>query len=143
MAYARRLQQLFRFMCWGGIAAAAITAVLAPWLVTILLGPSYTAAIPVLRTHAVTNIFVFLGVAQSIAIVNDRKPQVALIKTLSGVIASVSANLVLIPMWGALGAAIAAIFSYLCSAVLANAIVDRPILMMQVKAFWPFHARRR
>lgn len=140
--YARRVLQLFTLMAWSGLAVSIATALCAPWLVSILLGAGFAEAAPVLRWHALTNVFVFLGVAQSIMIVNDRASHVSLIKTLSGAAVSVVLNLLLVPRWGAIGAAWAAVGSYFAAAILTNVFVAPSALSMQLKAFWPFHAQR-
>jgi O-antigen/teichoic acid export membrane protein len=140
-AYWRRLAQLTAALAWAGIAAAALTAGLAPWLVDLLLGPSFAPAAEVLRWHALTNVFVFLGVAQGLAIVSDRTPFVALAKTLSGVVVSIAMNWLLIPQWGAVGSAWAAVTSYMLSAVLSNAVFSPRLFRLQLNAiFRPFHA---
>jgi O-antigen/teichoic acid export membrane protein len=127
-------------LAWAGIAAAAFTAAAAPWLVGLLLGPTFAPAAEVLRWHVLTNVFVFLGVAQGIAIVNERTPFVALAKTLSGVVVSVAMNWWLIPRWGAVGSAWAALASYMVSAVLSNAVLSPRLLRLQMNAiFRPFH----
>jgi O-antigen/teichoic acid export membrane protein len=136
--YRLRLQQTFSLMTWGGAAAAGLTAVCAPWLVRWLLDARFADAIPVLQWHAITNVFVFMGVAQSLAIVNERTPHVALIKTLIGAAVSVAMNLLLIPRWGAVGAAWAAIVAYGASAVLVNAIVAPEAFRMQLRSLFPF-----
>jgi O-antigen/teichoic acid export membrane protein len=87
-------------------------------------------------------VFVFLGVAQSVMIVNDRQSHISLIKTLCGRAVSVALNLALVPRWGAMGAAWAAVGSYFAAAVLTNIFVARTAFSMQVRAFWPFHAQR-
>ena len=141
-AYAHRMLQLFTLMAWSGMAVGVAIALCAPWLVAVLLGPGFSEAVPVLRWHALTNVFVFLGVAQSVMIVVDRVSHISLIKTLSGAVASVILNLLLVPRWGALGAAWAAIGAFGAAAVLTNAFVAPRALSMQLKAFWPFHAQR-
>lgn len=140
--YRQRLQQLFSLMAWSGVCVAAVTALLAHWLVSLLLGPAYAEATTVLRWHAMSNVFVFLGVAQSVAIVSDRTPHLSLVKTLCGAAASVALNIALVPRWGATGAAWAAIGAYFCAAVLTNIVLAPASLSMQIKAFWPFHAQR-
>lgn len=138
--YAIRMRQLFSLMAWAGIAAAAITAVCAPWVVAMLLGSAYAEAALVLRWHGITNVFVFLGVAQSVAIVSDRTPYMALYRTLFGAAVSLTMNLVLVPRWGATGAAWAAVASYFAAAVLSNLFLAPLYLKMQLRALWPFNA---
>lgn len=140
--YTRRLQQVFDLMAWLGIGVAGLTALLAPWMVNLLLGAQYADAVPILQWHAVSNVFIFLGVAQSLSIVTERAPRIALVKTLFGVVVNVAANLALIPRWGALGAAFAATITQCASAVLSNAIVAPGTFRMQIKSLLPIHVVR-
>ena len=136
--YQARLQQAFTMMAWGGVAAAGLTVAFAPWLITVLLGPRFEEAVPILQWHAVTNVFVFMGVAQSLAIVSERTPRLALIKTLIGVVVNVLANMFFIPRWGAIGSAWAAAICQCCSVVLSNIFLAPRAFRMQIRAFFPF-----
>jgi O-antigen/teichoic acid export membrane protein len=140
--YRLRLQQLYSLMAWGGIAAAVTTSLLSSWLVAVLLGPVYADAAAILRWHSLSNVFVFLGVAQSVAIISDRTPHLSLLKTVAGAAASVALNLALVPRHGAVGAAWAAVGAYFCASMLTNAVFAPASLAMQIKAFWPYHAQR-
>jgi O-antigen/teichoic acid export membrane protein len=140
--YMRRLQQLFTFMAWAGIATSALLAAIAPLVVHLLLGPSYTDAVPVLRWHSVTNIFIFLGVAQSVALISDNTPRIVLYRTVLGAVVSVAANWFLASRWGAIGTAWAAIAAQSVAAMLSNALVAPSHLRMQLRAFWPYYSQR-
>jgi O-antigen/teichoic acid export membrane protein len=137
--YRRRLQQLFSIMAWAGMAAAALTALCAPWLVAWLLGAQYLESVGVLRWHVVTNVFIFLGVAQSVSIINDRSSHLMLAQTAFGAVVSVSLNFALIPRWGAIGAAWSAIAAQSCSTMLANLFIAPRVFAMQLRAFVPFN----
>lgn len=136
--YRHRLLQLFSAMLWLGLLVASVTAIAAPWLVGRLLGADYEGSVTALRWHACSNVFVFLGVAQSVAIVSDRTSRIALIRTLFGAAVSVSMNLALVPRWGAVGAAWSAIVACFCAAVLSNAWLAPAYLRLQLRALWPF-----
>ena len=140
--YTRRLQQLFTAMAWSGLIVSMVTGLFAPWLVGTLLGPGFAEAAGVLRWHAFTNIFAFLGVAQSVTIINDRKSHISLVKTLSGAATSVAMNYFLVPHWGAIGSAWAAVGSYFVAAIITNIFVAPVAFSMQLTAIWPFHVRR-
>jgi O-antigen/teichoic acid export membrane protein len=139
--YMLRMRQLFSAMVWCGAFAAGATALFASTLVHLLLGPAYHAAVDVLRWHALSNVFVFLGVAQSVAIVSDGSSRIALLRTLFGAAVSVAMNLALVPHWGAMGAAWSAVASQFCAAVLSNVVLAPAYLRMQVRSLWPFPVR--
>jgi PST family polysaccharide transporter len=138
-AYTQRLQQLFTVMTWAGIATAAVLITIAPFVVHQLLGPAYSASVPVLRWHSLTNIFVFMGVAQSVALTSDNTSRIVLYRTLLGAAVSLTANWFLASRWGAVGTAWAAIAAYFVAAMLSNALVAPSYLRMQIRAFWPFN----
>lgn len=141
--YRYRVLQLFSGMFWLGLVVAALTAALAPWLVGHLLGAAYADSVVALRWHAFTNVFIFLGVAQSVTIVSDRTSRIALARTLLGAAVSLVLNVLLAPRWGAIGAAWAALAAQFSAAVLSNAVLAPQYLRLQVEAIWPFHAHPR
>ena len=140
--YRARLQSVYTTLTWGGICAAAITSICAPWLIATLLGPRFHDAVPVLQWHAVTNIFVFMGIAQNLSIVAEKMPKLIMLKTFVGVVVSLVANYMLIPQWGAVGSAWAAVISYGSSVVLSNIFLAPNALRMQMLAFVPGYEKR-
>lgn len=133
--YRMRLRQAITVMTWSGIATSALTIAFAPLFVGLLLGPHYANAVPVLQWHSISNVFVFMGFAQSFAIVSERTPRISLYKTVVGATVSIGANALLIPRWGAIGAAWAAIGSYACSAMLCNIVLSPSVFRMQLNSF--------
>ncbi|EFB9716084.1 hypothetical protein FAD65_22475, partial [Escherichia coli] len=80
-----------------------------------------------------TNLFMYLGVAQSLWIVNERKGKISLFKTILGALVCIIANTILIPKYGIAGAAVSAVLAQLTSAIMANIIVAPKILILQLK----------
>jgi len=139
--YRYRVLQLFSTMFWLGLGVAAVTAALAPWLIGHLLGAAYADSVDALQWHAFTNVFVFMGVAQSVTIVSDRTSRIALARTLLGAAVSLALNVLLVPRWGAIGAAWAALAAQMSAAVLSNAVLAPAYLRLQIRAIWPVHAQ--
>jgi len=131
----RRLQQLFSFLAWLAIAIVIGMVLIADWIVAGLLGSAYQESAGVLMVHVTTNVFIFLGVAQGQWILSENKTRVALIKTVLGAAVNIAVNLILIPRWGALGAAIAAVAGQALSVVLSNLLLAPRIFYMQLKSF--------
>lgn len=138
-AYYRRLQILFSGLAWMSLVIAGGMALGADWIVRNLLGPQYLAASKITQIHVFTNFFVFLGVAQTQWILSEERTNLALTKTMAGALISVLGNLILIPAYGAQGAAVASLAAHGTSAVFCNAILAPRIFRMQVQAvFMPF-----
>lgn len=108
-------------------------------LVSALFGSGFEDAGHVLRIHVLSLPFVFLGVAQSVwnAVYDQQK--LAMWRTVGGALINIVLNVVLIPNHGALGAAYATVIAYGFAAVAGNALsrATWPILVMQVRQFWP------
>jgi O-antigen/teichoic acid export membrane protein len=111
-AYAAQLQRLYALVAAIGYAAALGTTLAAVPLVTVLLGPGYTNAIPQLIVLAWAGVFVGLGVARSSFLTAENLARLHLAAAAVGCVANVLLNLLLIPRIGGLGAAVASLFAY-------------------------------
>jgi PST family polysaccharide transporter len=107
-----RLRQLYFALVWLALASSLVLSFGAPMIVEVLFGPQYTQAAQVLSIHAWANVAVFLGVASSQYLTIARLQKLSLFRTSLGLISNISLNLVLIPVHGAAGAAIATVISY-------------------------------
>ena len=114
--YLRRLQQYFSLNAILALAVALPISILSPFIVVWLFGPKYSAAAAILAVHIWASIFVFLGVAREQFLIAEGFFVFSLISTVTGALANVVLNLLLIPPYGGLGAAIATAISYGISA---------------------------
>jgi O-antigen/teichoic acid export membrane protein len=105
-------------------------------LVRGLFGPAYAAAAPALAWLAWTNVFVFMGCAHTLYLVNRdaQKLSFRLAWLTAGV--SVALNLLLVPGWQARGAAMASVGAYGLTTVFGVALfpASRPLLAVNLKA---------
>lgn len=107
---ARRV--VYASMAWSGYAIALATCLIATPLCTVLFGASYRSSGFILAIHIWSIIPVFLSVASNCFLVAENQVWVAMYRTVFGLMASIVANLLLVPPFGAVGAAIATLFSY-------------------------------
>jgi polysaccharide transporter, PST family len=122
-------------------AAMSYLAVLAillggGWLLGLLFGSAFEESSPVLRIHILAAPFVFLGVAADPWFIDRQMGREIMKRSIAGTVVNVSLNVVLIPSFGASGAAIATLVSYAFSGVLLNAVLrpTRTIFLMQLRA---------
>ena len=108
----KRLRKLTMTLCAVAIAFAAVTAAGAPVLLRLAFGDEFGQAAWVLRVHALATIPVFVGVAREVWLLARKKGKISLVTTLSGAAINIGLNFVLIPRYGAMGAAIATAASY-------------------------------
>jgi O-antigen/teichoic acid export membrane protein len=132
-AYEAALLHVFRLFGAVSIVISTATALAAPVVLPLIYGPSYAEAAHVLAIHVFSNVFVALGVAQSLWLTNEQGGgQLSLIKTLCGGFVAIVGNAIAIPIWGAQGAAVVAVMSFATSGVLSNVALAPRILLMQL-----------
>ena len=110
--YYQKLQQLFDFMSWIALTLAIVMSFIATPLIATLLGAEYAEAGDILTLHIWSGIFVFLGVARALWLVEENMTVFTSISTTCGAVANILLNLALIPVYGGKGAAIATLISY-------------------------------
>ncbi|MFL5605886.1 MAG: flippase [Gemmatimonadaceae bacterium] len=113
--YLKRLRSLYFMLSWLAIAVALPFSLLAPWVVDALYGPAFKDAGPVLAIHLWASVAVFLGIASGQHLLAEDLQAISFYRTLVGLVSNVLMNLVLIPRYGAIGAAIATVVSYSAS----------------------------
>jgi len=119
-------------MWWTMLPLSVGIALFSQSIITLLYGTVYNASASVLAIHVFSNIPVALGVAQGIWIINEAKNTLSLSKTVIGAISNVLLNLLLIPKYGALGAASATVCSQMIAAVVSNIFLDPAIFKKQI-----------
>ncbi|QCJ72092.1 hypothetical protein C9446_19560 [Providencia heimbachae] len=130
----KTLGHIFRIFAMLGWLVCIPISLVSPFIVSILFGDIYISGAIVLTIIVFTNLFINMGVAQSLWIVNERKSKLSLYKTIMGAIVCIISNIILIPLYGIIGAAISAVLAQAVSAVFSNIILSRRILIMQFKS---------
>jgi PST family polysaccharide transporter len=110
--YRRRVQQLLSTMALLGYGVAIAVTLFSRPMIGLLYGVDYADAGPTLAVHVWAGLFVCLGVAQSAWLLNEGHTRVGLVNTTVGALVNVGLNFLLIPQFGAIGAAIATLVSY-------------------------------
>ncbi len=97
--------------------------------IQVLLGDGYREAAPVLRVHVISNAFAILGVAQSTWLIGRGMLWAGLRNTVVGAIANVILNILVIPRYGALGAAATTVAATCLATIPINALfpATRPL----------------
>ncbi|PYP18467.1 MAG: flippase [Gemmatimonadetes bacterium] len=142
VAYQRAIAQLFSLMWWVMLPLSAAVALASGRLVAFLYGAAYAASAPVMAIHVFTSVPIALGIAQSSWIVNERQNMISLYRTVLGAVSNVMLNLLLIPPYGAVGAAIASVSAQLVAAVFSNLVLAPKIFVMQVSSLLQLRAFR-
>ncbi len=112
-----RLQRLYRVIALVSYLVAVPTTFLAPWIVAVVYGPDYAAAAPILVTLIWAGLFTSLGVARGSFMTTMNWTRLHLLTVSLGCLINIALNVVLIPRYGGLGAAIASLIAYGFAAV--------------------------
>lgn len=110
--YYHRLQKTFNIITLLAYTIAIPMTFLSKPLVLLLYGQSFGAAGTILAIHIWAALFVFLGVIRSVWITAEGFTKITLMTTTIGCILNIILNLVLIPKYGGVGAAMATVISY-------------------------------
>jgi len=107
-----RLQKLYNFMAFIGYAIAVPVSLFSSRLITIIFGGDYARSAPMLVVLIWAGLFVNLGVARSSFLIPMNWTKVHFMTVLLGSLINVVLNVMLIPLYGGMGAAIASIAAY-------------------------------
>ncbi len=133
----RKRMQLF-YDVMAGIAYVIVLplVLLAPLLVRVIFGSAYEAAGSMLRIQAWAILFVCLGIARSRWLIAEDMVRFNMLVTILGALTNIAINLVLIPRFGGLGAAWAAVISQVVSTYLSSTLSrrTRPVFGQQSRS---------
>jgi len=105
--YISKLKLLYSIIFWLGIAYTLFILVFGKLIITILYGQKYLAGLTALRIAIFGVTFSFIGVVREFWLVCENKEKYAKWFAIIGVVANIILNIVLIPIMGIAGAAIA------------------------------------
>lgn len=103
-----------KYMLVAGLPIAACGQILAPWILSTIFDPSYAKGVWALRMLFIASALMFANWLLNTILVSADKQSVVLRVTAKGLGISIIAHLVLIPIYGVLGAGIAAVCAELC-----------------------------
>jgi len=113
--YLTRLQKLYDVLAWIAIGISIPVSFFSADIINLLYGSKYLSSAPILTIYIWAGAAVFLGVASSQYLVTENLTKISLMRTSIGMIANVILNIILIPMYGIIGSAVATLISYTLS----------------------------
>lgn len=134
--YYQRIGKLLKVLSLIAIVIAVSMTFLSGEIITRLYGHDYAAAAPILAIHIWAGLFVFVGVGSSSWFIAEGLAHLTFIRTLLGAIINVGLNILLIPVFGGIGAAISTVISYAIGSVLVNSMNPRTqkIFILQIRS---------
>ena len=139
--YFQRLRKLITTLTLVSIVFAVPIAFLSRPIILVIFGPEFVLSAPILSVHIWASLFVFMGVATGPWFIAEGLTQLAFYRTLMGSIINVILNLLLIPLHGAVGAAIATVVAQFFAAFLSHAVNPRTriIFRLQISCLYPLN----
>jgi PST family polysaccharide transporter len=135
--YSKKIQTYFDISTAFWLATALPISILSPYIIQAIYGKNFTAAIPILSLYVWSQFNSLWGVARSTVLNVERKLHLTPIFTVTGAFINIGLNYLLIPNYGAMGATIATIITYLIVIVLINFVIKdlRFVGLMIVRSF--------
>lgn len=135
--YQIRYRQLYAGIIWISIVAGIFFTVLPKLVIHIIYGEAYYGAIPVLMILIWSRLFSIIGVARNIWMICEDEAKFVKWFVGLGALMNVVLNFLMIPRWGAMGAAIATLVTEFVSSFVVMAIVKetRPLFKLILEAF--------
>ncbi len=130
--YLEKIQSLFNVMVWLAVAIAIPITFLSGRIVTLLYGSAYLPSAPILTVHIWAAVFVFTNNALQQWYIAEGLEKLAAVRTGAGLCLNIALNYLLIPAYGALGAAWATLVTRALVGFLINFIFSstRPMFWM-------------
>jgi O-antigen/teichoic acid export membrane protein len=135
--FENRLSLLTNILTLAIYAVALAVTVSSHKIITALYGVKFLHASPVLALHVWTLIPVAYGLTSSIWLAAEKRTSLLMSRTICGGIVNVALNLLLIPRFGIIGAAIATLAAMFMASTFMLAVfgtTGRRILAMQIRA---------
>lgn len=125
-AYRQALTRLYSMVIFLSLSVSGIISLLAAPIVELLYGPAYRAAVSGLRIITWSTAFSYLGVARSIWMVPNGRQRYEKYLAAIGAACNFMLNLLMIPLWGIRGAALATVLTQIVTNCLCG-VLFRPL----------------
>lgn len=137
--YEKNISCLYGIIIYLTIAQSIVFTVFAKLIISILYGADYAASIPVLQILVWYVVFSAIGVVRNVWILAEDKQKYLWIINLSGALFNIGLNAVMIPFWGACGAAFASLLTQCFANFLLGFIMKplRPNNQLMLKGIRP------
>lgn len=135
-SYRIKSQQVLNVTVWASIGMSIITCLLSFYMIDIAFGAAYHLAVLPLQILAFKTIGTTLNVISGQILIIDGLQKYFVLRSLSGCIACVVLNLLIIPTYGIVGVCVVACVTQLISGWLVHIFIPiyRPVFIMQCKS---------
>lgn len=142
--YHQAIVKVGRWLVWGAILLALLTMFMSPWLIAVLYGDDYSRSANVLMLSIWAVPFVYLGnISTKMYVVLSQNKNI-LWRSVSGLLINLILNYFLIPLYGAVGAAMATLASQIMASYIFNVTLLRKnnVFLIQSSCFYRIKLRK-
>lgn len=107
-----RMKRLYSLMFWPALILAVAVSLFSSPLISVFFGAQYAASSAVLSIHSWSAIGFFLNVAVTQYLISENYNRIALFTAATSAVLNIVLNLLWIPAYGAVGAAMATLIAY-------------------------------
>lgn len=129
--YEKRIRKSLVLINLVTFIIAAFTFLIGPLAISLYAGEKYSTALPALQVHIWSLPFISMGLIVDIWLVNERLQKVQVARTFMTAALNIVLNILLVPNYGAVGAAWATLIAYTYPGFFANLLDSRTR-----KIFW-------
>lgn len=133
------IKQLYTIVIYLSLLECIFITVFAKPIILLLYGTEYAGAVQPLRISIWLCLFSYIGTVRNVWILAENKQKYLWIINLSGALGNIALNFLLIPKLGAIGAAIASVFTqFLANFIISYIIPDiRPSIKLMIQSLNP------
>jgi O-antigen/teichoic acid export membrane protein len=142
--YLRRIQKYFDLNAMLAYALSIPTSLLSHHIISLLYGDAYRGAEVIFSILIWSSIFMFIGVAREQYLLTEGRLIFSLICTTIGALINIALNMILIPKYTGVGAAISTVTAFAVSGYFSSFLIKdlNYIAIIQTKSFLiPFRLR--
>lgn len=110
-SYEKEMSMLYCVVIYMALVQSLVFTLGAKWIMQFLYGEEYLAAVPILQILVWYVAFSFMGSIRNVWILAEEKQKYLWVINITGAIFNVALNAVMIPFWGACGAALASLLT--------------------------------
>lgn len=110
--YKKRLQNMYDLMVWISLSVAIFMTFASPFIYRLVYKPEFWDGAHVLTIHVWAGIFVFLGSASGQYLIAEGYTKLSMLRTGMGALVNIALNIIWIPKYGIMGAALATLIAY-------------------------------
>lgn len=138
-SYENKVCILFSVIFYMALCQSVVFTIGAKPIVLLMYGSAYIPSIPILQIITWYSPFSYIGAARNVWILAENKQKYLWIINLSGAVLNVVGNLILIPICGACGAALASVLTQLFTNYILNYLIKpmRPCGRLMIKSLNP------